>query len=209
MVNSRQCQQPPGPLCLSTSFPRRQRYLISYLKNHHQRTSALSWETQLPLAKHSAKRRESTLDLTISRLFHSLCHPLILSLSETELLSESITHENMPLVCKEHTLGLLFQGVQCLNDIPGFWAFIWGLDTTCRHAFISFSSGWKSLSKPSGKRKGDRISSLGALMLPKCQQSHQQRHPRPFQTAFMSKEHANKAYLIRKKVNKLLHILES
>ena len=209
MVNSCQCQQPPGLLCLLTGFPRRQRYLISYLKNHHQLNIGPQMETQLPLAKHSAKRRQSTLDLTISRLFHLLCHPLILSLSETELLSESITHENMPLQCKEHTLGLLFQGVPCLNDIPGFWAFIWGLDTACRRTFVSFSSGWKSLSEPSGKRKGDRISSFGALMLSKCQQSHQQRHPRPFQTAFMSKEHVSKTYLIRKKVNKLLHILES
>lgn len=35
-------------------------------------------QTQLPLATHSARRRDAALDLTISGLFHLLCQPITL-----------------------------------------------------------------------------------------------------------------------------------
>lgn len=43
-------------------LPRKQ-HLIKYLKNFHQLTSPLIWETWLQLAKYLAKRRDSDLDL--------------------------------------------------------------------------------------------------------------------------------------------------
>lgn len=60
--------------------------------------------------------------------------------------------------------------------------------TEFRYTFIPFSN-------PSGRRKGDRISPFGALMA----ECHQQQHSRPVQIAFLSRDHANKTYLMRDK----------
>lgn len=49
-----------------------------------------------------------------------------------------------------------------------------------------------------GGEKATEFPHLGALMT-ECQYSHQQQHSRPVQIAFLSRDHANKTYLMREK----------
>ena len=152
VVNSCQCEELPGLLWSLTSFPRRQCYLITYLKNDRQLTSPLIWESQVLLAKYSARRRKPDLDLFLDSSTCSVIWSCQL-FSHRVALRVNCTWKNTTGMQITYP-GTAFSGAQSLNGTPRFWSFIWGLATEFRYIFIPFSN-------PSGRRKDDRISPFG------------------------------------------------
>ena len=195
VVNSCQCEELLGLLWSLPSSPRRQHYHINYLKNDRQLTSPLIWESQVQLAKYSAKRREPDLDhFWILPPALSFDH---ISFSVTEVLSESTAHGNTPVdhwTAKNIHRDYFFR---CPKSewhpevsifLSGAW--ILSVDTP---SFLSQVAERPSQTQVGGEKLTE-FPHLGALMLTECQYSHQQQHSIPVQRAFLSRDHANKTY---------------